>query len=97
MNPETIFAHYLNKYQISLKHPDHGLIILTSARWSAHPELQITIQQALAGLKGVQTVTPPSATQLTLHYDSAQLRQLNPLSLLKLERQISRDYHRADD
>ncbi|WQC50669.1 hypothetical protein T1J70_08640 [Lactiplantibacillus plantarum] len=30
MNPEDMFQRYLNKYQITYQHPEHGLVMLTS-------------------------------------------------------------------
>ncbi|GEO70332.1 hypothetical protein [Levilactobacillus acidifarinae] len=95
MNPEELFARYLRKYQIDLQHPDHGQITLTSAVWPQQPALRQTVQAALMGLDGVQTATPVNADQLDLRYDSAQLRRLNPLKLLALERQIGRQYRQA--
>ncbi len=39
MNPEDMFQRYLNKYQITYQHPEHGLVMLTSPGWPQHPEL----------------------------------------------------------
>lgn len=95
MNPEALLTHYLNKYQITLTHPEHGLIILTSSIWADQPALQGAVQQAIAGLNGVQAVLVASPEQLTVRYDSRQLRQLNPLSLMALERKLRQQYRQA--
>lgn len=95
MAPEELFARYLQKYQIELQHPDHGQIVLTSAVWPHQPALRQAVQTALLGLNGVQAAEEVGINQLVLRYDSAQLRRLNPLKLLTLERQIGRQYHEA--
>lgn len=95
LNPEEVFNRYLQKYHITLQHPEHGLVLLTSRVWPQHPDLQQAIKQALASLNGVQTVTVNSPEQLVMRYDSDQLRKLNPLSLFAIERRLSRQYHQA--
>ncbi|WP_048001015.1 hypothetical protein [Lactiplantibacillus herbarum] len=95
MNPEEVFQRYLNKYQMTYQHPEHGLVMLTSAVWPQHPELQQAIQQTLQGLNGVTSVTNNSPEQLIMRYDSEQLRKLNPLTLISIERRLSKQYHQA--
>ncbi|VDG21325.1 hypothetical protein [Lactiplantibacillus mudanjiangensis] len=95
MPSSALINKYLTKYQLTLQHPEHGMVLLTSSVWLAHPELQQAISQAVQGLKGIQQVTATSPEQLILRYDSSQLRQLNPLTLLSLERQLSRQYKKA--
>ncbi|ETY73030.1 hypothetical protein [Lactiplantibacillus fabifermentans] len=95
MNPAELIKKYLTKYHITLQHPEHGLVMLTSPVWPEHPELQQAILQAVQGLNGVQQVTVNSPEQLVMRYDSEQLRKLNPLALLSLERKLSRQYHQA--
>lgn len=95
MNPEDMFQSYLNKYQITYQHPEHGLVMLTSPVWPQHPELQQAIQSAFQGLNGVTSITINSPEQLVMRYHSDQLRRLSPLTLLNLERQLSKQYHQA--
>ncbi|MFC6181765.1 hypothetical protein [Lactiplantibacillus daowaiensis] len=95
MNPAELFNKYLNKYQITLQHPEHGLVMLTSPVWPQHPDLQQAILQALQGLNGVHQVTVNSPEQLVMRYDSSELRKLNPLSLFAIERKLSRQYKSA--
>jgi len=95
MNPEELFQRYLNKYQMTYQHPEHGLVMLTSAVWPQHPNLQQAIQQTLQGLNGVTSVTINSPEQLIMRYDSEKLRKLNPLTLLSIERRLSKQYHQA--
>ena len=89
MNPEDMFQRYLNKYQITYQHPEHGLVMLTSPVW---PQ---AIQSAFQGLNGVTSITINSPEQLVMRYHSDQLRRLSPLTLLNLERQLSKQYHQA--
>lgn len=95
MNPEEIFQRYLDKYHISLQHPEHGMVLLTSPVWPNHPDLQRSVKTAIQGLNGVQSVTASSPEQLIMRYDSSQLRKLNPLSLFSTERRLSHQYHQA--
>lgn len=95
MNPEEMFQRYLNKYHVTYQHPEHGLVMLTSPVWPQHPELQRSIQRAFQGLDGVTSITINSPEQLVMRYDSDQLRKLSPLTLLSLERRLSKQYHQA--
>lgn len=95
MNPEDMFQRYLNKYQITYQHPEHGLVMLTSPIWPKHPELQQSIQRTFQGLDGVTSITINSPEQLVMRYQSDKLRRLSPLTLLSLERQLSKQYHQA--
>ncbi len=95
MNPEEVFQRYLDKYHITLQHPEHGMVLLTSPVWPQHPELQRAIKAAIEGLAGVQSVTTSSPEQLIMRYDSAQLRKINPITLFGIERRLSRQYHQA--
>ena len=95
MNPEEVFQRYLDKYHITLQHPEHGMVLLTSPVWPQHPELQQAIKTAIEGLNGVQSVTTSSPEQLIMRYQSDQLRRLNPLTLFGIERRLSRQYHQA--
>ncbi|WP_318764850.1 hypothetical protein [Lactiplantibacillus carotarum] len=95
MNPEEVFQRYLDKYHITLQHPEHGMVLLTSPVWPQHPELQRAIKTAIEGLAGVQSVTTSSPEQLIMRYDSAQLRKINPITLFGIERRLSRQYHQA--
>lgn len=95
MNPANLMQRYLTKYQLTLQHPEHGQMLVTSPVWPQHPDLQRAVQRALEGLAGVQTVTVDGPHQLTVRYDSTRLRQLNPLKLMAMERQLSQAYHQA--
>ena len=95
MNPQELFQRYLSKYQITYQHPEHGLVMLTSPVWPQHPELQQAIQQTFQALDGVTSITINSPEQLVMRYDSDQLRKLNPLTLISLERRLSKQYHRV--
>ena len=95
MNPEDMFQRYLNKYQITYQHPEHGLVMLTSPIWPQHPELRQSIQRTFQGLDGVTSITINSPEQLVMRYQSDKLRRLSPLTLLSLERQLSKQYHQA--
>ncbi|MFC6165120.1 hypothetical protein ACFP3T_10600 [Lactiplantibacillus dongliensis] len=95
MNPAEIFNKYLDKYHITMQHPEHGLVMLTSPVWPQHPDLQQSILHALQGLKGVSQVTVNSPEQLVMRYDSSTLRRINPLTLFSIERKLSRQYHQA--
>lgn len=95
MNPATLLQPYLDKYHLTLDHPAHGRVDLTSPDWPTHPDLQTTVQHALARLAGVSQVTSDGPGHLTVRYDSTVLRRLNPLTLLAVERRISQAYRRA--
>ena len=95
MTPADVFNKYLDKYQITMQHPEHGLVMLTSPVWPAHPELQAQVLQALESFNGVHQVTVNSSEQLVMRYDSDQLRKMNPLTLFSVERRLSRQYHHA--
>jgi len=95
MHSTELFNKYLDKYHITMQHPEHGLVMLTSPVWPQHPELQQASLQALQSLKGIHQVTVNSPSQLVVRYDSSALRRLNPLALFSLERQLSRQYHQA--
>ncbi|MFD1420586.1 hypothetical protein [Lactiplantibacillus songbeiensis] len=95
MNPAEVFNKYLDKYHITMQHPEHGLVMLTSPVWPQHPALQQAILRALQDLKGVSQVTINSPEQLVMRYDSSELRRINPLTLFAIERKLSRQYHQA--
>ncbi|AVK61361.1 hypothetical protein C5Z26_07400 [Lactobacillus sp. CBA3606] len=95
MDSSGLFKKYLTKYHITMQHPEHGLIMLTSEVWLKHPELQTAILENLQDLTGVQQVTVNSPEQLVMRYNSAQLRQLNPVALFAIERKLSRQYREA--
>lgn len=95
MDPEELSNRYLQKYHITLQHPEHGLVFLTSPVWPQHPELQRAVRDALQNLAGVTQVTTNSPEQLVMRYRSDQLRKLNPLTLFSVERRLSRLYRQA--
>ncbi|RRK10735.1 hypothetical protein D1831_06045 [Lactiplantibacillus garii] len=95
MNPEDLFQRYLDKYHVTLQHPEHGMVLLTSPVWPQHPDLQRAVQTTVQGLTGVTCVTASSPEQLIMRYDSEQLRKLNPLTLFGIERRLSKQYHQA--
>ena len=87
-----MFQRYLNKYQITYQHPEHGLVMLTSCL----PQHQLSEPfKGFQGLNGVTGITINSPEQLVMCYHSDQLRRLSPLTLLSLERQLSKQYHQA--
>lgn len=95
MNPEEVFQRYLDKYHVTLQHPEHGMVLLTSRVWPQHPDLQRAVQDAITALNGVHSVTINSPEQLIVRYQSEQLRKVNPLSLFATERRLSKLYHQA--
>lgn len=95
MHSQDLFQRYLAKYHIKLQHPEHGMVLLTSPVWPQHPELQRAIQTTIQDLTGVASVTACSPEQLIVRYDSNQLRRINPLSLIGVERRLNQQYHQA--
>ncbi|MGY5339502.1 hypothetical protein [Levilactobacillus spicheri] len=57
MNPATLLQPYLDKYRLTLDHPAHGRVDLTSPDWPTHSDLQTTVRYDSTVLRRLNPLT----------------------------------------